>query len=604
MCHTVRFKTGVLFCFAIGASCFLASADNGVIIDGTLRMESGNNSTTMTSISAGNKTLEHVAAAPATATIKSKSNTSVSVSETQPGDVVAASTNTSTAASCTAQPFRLDGRCNHVTKTNLGGANTPFQSLFEPVEVDPNSIDLPSPRLVSNLVSHEVQTPPNRRFLSEFFTFFGQFLDHTIAETHATKRAADIPIPADDRFLAPGGAIPFNRTHKLKNGNWDTPENIISSYVDGSAIYGVTEQVVKDIREFKNGFMKLGADDLLPMNNRMHFIAGDVRANENPALQSMHTLWVREHNRVAKEIHKAYPEMKEDEDIFKLARFIVVAEFQQVVFHEFVPAMLGRKLPKYLGYSPSVDGTTSNEFATVAYRVGHSLVNPVLTVYDDHGKPAKKKLSELFFQTSFVRNHNIDGILLGILTTRAAEIDVGVTSELRNFLFPDNPGGSADLVSLNLMRARDHGIPPYNTLRQFYGLRKKRSFTDITKNRLVAKALHDVYAGDVNKIDPWIGGLAEDHYGKGSMGELFTTAWISEFSRMRDGNRLYYENDHYKQLLPKDVDKKILSMKLLFKELKVGGGTMKRILKLNTKIPAAKILDNPFFTKKIKIILK
>ena len=58
------------------------------------------------------------------------------------------------------------------------------------------------------------------------------------------------------------------------------------------------------------------------------------------------------------------------------------------------------------------------------------------------------------------------------------------------------------------MRALNHSTPPYNTLPQFYGLRMRRSFTDITKNRLVAKALHDMYAGGVNKIDPWIGGLA------------------------------------------------------------------------------------------------
>ena len=67
----------------------------------------------------------------------------------------------------------------------------------------------------------------------------------------------------------------------------------------------------------------------------------------------------------------------------------------------------------------------------------------------------------------------------------------------------------------------------------------KRSFTEITMNHLVAGALHGVYAGGVNKIDPWIGVLPEDHHGKWSMGELFTTPWISEFSRMRDGNRLW-----------------------------------------------------------------
>lgn len=134
----------------------------------------------------------------------------------------------------------FDGQCNHIGKNRLGSANTGFQSLFDklnPHEV-PREIDLPSPRLVSNLVAHESFSPPNKRNMSELMTFFGQFVDHIIAETHASKVPADIPIPADDNSLPPGGAISFNRSVRVAlPSNGSAPQNIISAFLDASAIY-------------------------------------------------------------------------------------------------------------------------------------------------------------------------------------------------------------------------------------------------------------------------------------------------------------------------------------------------------------------------------
>lgn len=63
----------------------------------------------------------------------------------------------------------------------------------------------------------------------------------------------------------------------------------------------------------------------------MHFL-GDVRVNEQPGLTSMHTLWVREHNRVVNDLVAlhGYPEVTEAdrEILFQEARRIVIAEYQ------------------------------------------------------------------------------------------------------------------------------------------------------------------------------------------------------------------------------------------------------------------------------------
>ena len=36
------------------------------------------------------------------------------------------------------------------------------------------------------------------------------------------------------------------------------------------------------------------------MDGKKCFKAGDVRVNEHPALVAMHTLWMRQHNRIAR----------------------------------------------------------------------------------------------------------------------------------------------------------------------------------------------------------------------------------------------------------------------------------------------------------------
>jgi peroxidase len=52
------------------------------------------------------------------------------------------------------------------------------------------------------------------------------------------------------------------------------------------------------LREFVGGRMLMSAFDLLPIINST-FMGGDRRVLEHPALATIHTLFVREHNRIA-----------------------------------------------------------------------------------------------------------------------------------------------------------------------------------------------------------------------------------------------------------------------------------------------------------------
>ena len=166
--------------------------------------------------------------------------------------------------------------------------------------------------------------------------------------------------------------------------------NSITSYIDASMVYGsdavagrgaahVPGRQAEDQRQRQ----------LLPLNTAglpnadqfgdgaALFLAGDVRANEQISLTVVHTLFVREHNRLADRIHQLYPELN-DEQIYQLARRLVGAEMQMITYEEYLPAMFGYDFaldPDAAGYDPTVDASITNSFAHAVFRFGHSQIN-------------------------------------------------------------------------------------------------------------------------------------------------------------------------------------------------------------------------------------
>ena len=116
----------------------------------------------------------------------------------------------------------------------------------------------------------------------------------------------------------------------------------ITAFVDASNVYSSDDESSTKLRALDGtGKLKTGDNDLLPQDeDTTEEVAGDVRAIEMPGLASMHTLFVREHNRICDLIAAQNP--GEDEDYyFENARRIVVAEMQNIVYSEYLPVVLG-----------------------------------------------------------------------------------------------------------------------------------------------------------------------------------------------------------------------------------------------------------------------
>jgi hypothetical protein len=95
-------------------------------------------------------------------------------------------------------------------------------------------------------------------------------------------------------------------------------------------------------------------------------------------LQALHTLFAREHNRLAKQI-KSLAIHKDDQVIMKEARRYVIAQLHNIVYNEFLPSVLPNSaIQKYnlnvdedSVYDENVSSTIFVEFNTAAYRYGH-----------------------------------------------------------------------------------------------------------------------------------------------------------------------------------------------------------------------------------------
>jgi hypothetical protein len=332
--------------------------------------------------------------------------------------------------------------------------------------------------------------------------------------------------------------------------------NIISSFIDGSVIYGSDLARANTLRTFKGGTLATSTGDLPPLNtlglpnandagilsDNQLFLVGDVRGNENPELTAVQFLFVREHNRLAAEIAIQNPKWT-DEQVYQAARKIVIAELQVITYKEFLPALLGDSaLTPYKGYKPNINPGIANEFSTGAFRIGHTLINNDIEFLDNDGNPMRDELPllEAFFNPTELKKWGPDPVLKYLASDNAQEVDLKLIDDLRNFLFGPPGAGGLDLASLNIQRGRDHGLADYNATRKSYGLAPVTSFAQITSDTDVQQKLQQLY-GSVNNIDLWVGGLAEDHVAGSSVGSLFRAIIAKQFENLRDGDRFWYE---------------------------------------------------------------
>ncbi|EDL36936.1 peroxidasin homolog (Drosophila) [Mus musculus] len=518
---------------------------------------------------------------------------------------------------CFHQKYRThDGTCNNLQHPMWGASLTAFERLLKAVYENgfntPRGINsqrqynghvLPMPRLVSTtLIGTEVITPDEQ--FTHMLMQWGQFLDHDLDSTvvalsqarfsdgqHCSSVCSNDPpcfsvmIPPNDPRVRSGARCMFfvrsspvcgsGMTSLLMNSVYPREQiNQLTSYIDASNVYGSTDHEARSIRDLashrgllRQGIVQRSGKPLLPfatgpptecMRDENEspipcFLAGDHRANEQLGLTSMHTLWFREHNRIAAELLKLNPHWDGD-TVYHETRKIVGAEIQHITYRHWLPKILGevgmKMLGEYRGYDPSVNAGIFNAFATAAFRFGHTLINPLLYRLDENFEPIPQghvPLHKAFFSPFRIVNEGgIDPLLRGLFGV-AGKMRIPsqlLNTELTERLFSMAHTVALDLAAINIQRGRDHGIPPYHDYRVYCNLSAAYTFEDLKneiKSPVIREKLQRLYGSTLN-IDLFPALMVEDLVPGSRLGPTLMCLLSTQFRRLRDGDRLWYEN--------------------------------------------------------------
>jgi Ca2+-binding RTX toxin-like protein len=338
-------------------------------------------------------------------------------------------------------------------------------------------------------------------------------------------------------------------------------------------------------------FMGSGQNLLIDANRGMsvldHFIAGDGRVNENITLTAMHTVWARNHNfhveNLANSGFTGTPT-----EFYEAAKMLNEAEYQRVVFTEFADHLIGGI--KGVGdhgfkdHNPDADPRISHEFAAAVYRVGHSLVSDTVTITKPDGTTESILLKDAFLNPGMYADKGVGNILGGIAGQQAEEVDFNMVDAVRN----DLVGTRADLFAFNVARGWDVGLGTLNQVRagllnsddpyvmealSFAGnLQPYADWEDFQTRNGLSNAIIDQFKDaypdlvlntqaeidafetanpgmmlvngntvkGIDRVDLWVGGLAETHINGGQVGQTFWVVLHEQFDRLQEADEFYY----------------------------------------------------------------
>jgi len=510
---------------------------------------------------------------------------------------------------------RIDGFCNNLENTEWGAAGRKLLRKIRNTYEDGSSIprgglidsSLPSPREISAALHHEPPNPNNVQLtdktphpeITHMLMQFGHFIGHDVALSSQDeldcchpriaqqeaklpdklKRCFNIDISTDGFYSKAGRKChTFTRSDSLcLPGNIREQFNSITSFIDGSAIYGSDERTAQKLRLGKDGQLLVNnkvKNPSLPTRQQCGFqssgtdkpsdlAAGDERAIVQPALAAMHTLFMREHNKIAAEIKlqiedflKDKSKVEEDEIIYQETRRIIIAEMQNIVYNEYLPLVLGKSnmdrlnldLRRPTTYDSSLDPSIMNEFATAAYRFGHSIVSGLFKPIGHKKWPLKFHYFDFKEFVLADQGNAFENELHGLAKQPCQKADLTTTDDMTDFLFFDKSSSSTvgdDIAARNIQRGRDHGIPTYNTMRAACKLAKLPSFKSSSPREISPsnwRKLASVYES-VEDIDLFTGGLSETPQSGALVGPTFSCIIGKQFNSLLFGDRYFFTHD-------------------------------------------------------------
>jgi hypothetical protein len=437
-------------------------------------------------------------------------------------------------------------------------------------------------------------------FLNLLAASWIQFMNHDWTNHGDTDPDAFIRVelpsgdPARDRYRQTELAIGKTQVDPTRKPRGEpactSSINEVTHWWDGSQIYGSDQATQTRLRSGEMGKMELGDDGLLPVEPgpRPGTEVEDAgfRRNWWVGLTMLHTLFVREHNAICDMLYDAYPAW-DDNRLFNVARLINAGVMAKIHSVEWTPAILPNETLEI--------GLNSNWYGLLTYRMRKRKARKTLSDVNIRnpelggivGNPINRHHSAFGLTEEFVEVYRLHSLLPETLEVRLRgqkdieeEVSLPATrqhgsvelttkyamSDLFYSFGNQHPGalvlnnfprfmqelsvpGNAflDMGTVDIVRARERGVPRYNEFRRQLGLTEIQSFDDLTDDPKVLTKLQSVY-DNVEELDLLIGTLAEAQNRRPlgfGFGETVFQIFIVSASRRLQADRFY--TDYYNE---------------------------------------------------------
>ncbi|XP_046910014.2 dual oxidase 2 [Dermatophagoides farinae] len=476
-----------------------------------------------------------------------------------------------------------DGWYHDLNKPDLGSKGSPLKRLMFP--------KLSQPSVDSNMTSNifmlsesifkdnQIHFSVNGKNLMS--VYFGMFIMNEMMYTWRPRCPPNyrkIPLPKTylDRLgnevryrpSTPGHSFMFlNEIEHCKLSESSTEYlpskmNFRSIWIDGELVYGDSKFCADFLRTYKRGrLIDHTKHHQSSSNHRFgrecfnYF--GDNPINENPFLLTIHFIWIHWHNLIAELIYQKNPNLS-DQAIYDEARKYTIATIQHIVFNEWLPSFIGETLPPYHGYDPMIDPQISDLFEILSNVYHYTLISPFVfklgTECSKNFRYSILRTCNTYFEPlNYVVRGGFEKILVGLLLQSAQRDDHYIVEDILMY----SKGTAADftrqnLIAILLQYSRDFGTPDYLSIRKQIGLDQNityGSFKQLSRtqwsyprrlNHQLERKLSQLYRNNVANIDLIVGALLENN-GK-EPGPLIKYFFIEQFLRLRNGDRLYFEN--------------------------------------------------------------
>ncbi|CBJ27734.1 peroxidase [Ectocarpus siliculosus] len=359
--------------------------------------------------------------------------------------------------------------------------------------------------------------------------------------------------------------IPFFRSQATVTDSVRNPINYASSFIDLDFVYGRSKDAADALRTFDGGMLSMADDNMPIKNSDGTWLIADQRTARFPLTFALHVVLLLEHNRCCVDVAPAL-NYTSDEDMYQACRGWTIATFQHITEDEFLILLMGRSIGDWTVYQDDDGGSrrrlspeqrrellftfdyyddllnpSADVFVTVAMTAAFESALPstlrivsegyVATDYDHlELTVAAEDITGLFEHSA------IGDILRGAVLSPAMAVWPHFASAVSNasplFKLP------VDMVQ----RARDHGVPSYNDVREAYELSKATAFSDVSADDDVVQLLYAAYGGEIENLDACVGALAEEKEASlgGNFGDLLHTAWVNQLYRTFFGDRYHH----------------------------------------------------------------